>query len=183
MYVLPPPSSAPSLFFTMLCPLFSPFLFDCQVVNSAWRVSGMCRIHPSCHGRGSVGWADSSWPPCSILQVAVRAEGMGIIHSGTAAPSPAELWALDALREGVCIVPVPQAKCLPVFSSGRCCFLNKHSSLVSYSCFGIQVCAGRESDHGVKEEWCVVGTALGWLVLNKCLLLGVFCENKKKKKM
>lgn len=43
-----------SLSFTTLCPLFSPFLFDCQVVNSAWRVSGMYRIHPSCHGRGSV---------------------------------------------------------------------------------------------------------------------------------
>lgn len=128
-----------SLSFTVLCPLFSPFLLDCQEVNSAWGVSGMYKIHPSWHGRG---WADSSWPPCSILQVAEWAEGMEMMHGGTAAPSPAELWALDALGEAKCTVPMPQAKCLPVFSSGKCWFLNKHSSLLSlccasYSCFGI----------------------------------------------
>lgn len=59
------------LSFTVLCPLLRPFLFDCQAVNSAWRVSGMYRIPPSWHGLRwafSLLWsvdplaASSRWP-------------------------------------------------------------------------------------------------------------------------
>lgn len=121
-----------SLSFTTLCPLFSPFLFDHQVVNSAWRVSGMYKIHPH-HGRGSVGagrqpapdplaassrqlWGQKGWKFCTLELQHLLLQNF---------------WVLDVLREGVCIVPVPQAKCLLFFSSRRCLFLNEHSSLLS----------------------------------------------------